>query len=367
MKQNQRPAPFNVVQSDPEAITWALPEGAIARLGRGNVRPVNVKPSPDGTYFTVATGMGLWWYEMASKSPIALWETERGMISAVDFSQNGEWIAIANHDGVVKVVDIQSGDCLAQMKRTEEHNIYWHINFSPDHKWIATANWDGFVEVLDVHRGVCVAEMDRGAREVKSADISQLGFSPDGQYIAATGNNSKIYSIRDDKIVNPDTEGMQTYIWHPETGVPIVKFAGTNFVFSQDSRLLAAGTPDEFTNIDDRVDRRISVWDIAKAERIAHFTGHDNWIGDLTFSPCGEFLVSSSRDESFRVWDIAKGTQKAVYENLGMALTVPFYSKEGELFAIVNGQDTIEVWDVERNQKVQIPELHRRSIDASMV
>jgi hypothetical protein len=33
--------------------------------------------------------MGLWWYEISSKSPIALWETERGMISAVDFSQNG--------------------------------------------------------------------------------------------------------------------------------------------------------------------------------------------------------------------------------------------------------------------------------------
>ena len=362
MKQNRRPAPFNVVQSDPEATTWALPEGAIARLGRGNVRPV--EPSPDGTYFTVPTGMGLWWYEMASKSPIALWETERGMISAVDFSQNGEWIAIANYDGVVKVVDIQSGDCLAQMKRTEEHNIYWHINFSPDCKWIATANFSGIVEVLDVHKGVCVAQMDRGEREVESADISQLGFSPDGQYIAATGNNSKIYSIRDDKIINPDTEGMQTYIWHPETGVPIVKFAGTNFVFSQDSRLLAAGTPDEFTNIDDRVDLCISVWDIAKAERIAHFTGHDDWIDALIFSPCGEFLISSSRDESFRMWDIAKGIQKATYENLGTAWTVPFYSKEGELFAIVDGQDTIEVWDVERNQKIQIPELHRRSIDA---
>ena len=362
MKQNRRPAPFNVVQSDPEATTWALPEGAIARLGRGNVRPV--EPSPDGTYFTVPTGMGLWWYEMASKSPIALWETERGMISAVDFSQDGEWIAIANYDGVVKVVDIQSGDCLAQMKRTEEHNIYWHINFSPDCKWIATANFSGIVEVLDVHKGVCVAQMDRGEREVESADISQLGFSPDGQYIAATGNNSKIYSIRDDKIINPDTEGMQTYIWHPETGVPIVKFAGTNFVFSQDSRLLAAGTPDEFTNIDDRVDRCISVWDIAKAERIAHFTGHDDWIDALIFSPCGEFLISSSRDESFRMWDIAKGTQKATYENLGTAWTVPFYSKEGELFAIVDGQDTIEVWDVERNEKIQIPELHRRSIDA---
>jgi hypothetical protein len=43
---------------------------------------------------------------MSSNAPIALWETARGMISAVDFSQDGEWIAIANYDGVIKGVDM---------------------------------------------------------------------------------------------------------------------------------------------------------------------------------------------------------------------------------------------------------------------
>ncbi|RKU33566.1 hypothetical protein C6499_01160 [Candidatus Poribacteria bacterium] len=363
MKQNRRPAPFNVVPSDTGGITWALPEGAIARLGKGNFR--EVKPSPNGTYFAVATGIGLWWYEMSSKSPIALWETERGMISAVDFSQDGEWIAIANYDGVIKVMDIQSAECLAQMKRTEEHNVYWHIDFSPDGKWIATANFSGIVEVLDVHRGVCIAEMDRGEREVKSADISQLGFSPDGQYIAAIGNNPKVYSVRDDQVVNPDTEGMQTHIWDPATGVPIVKFAGSRFRFSPDSRLLAGATPDKSSNDDDRVDRWISVWDIANAERIAHFASHNDWVDAITFSPCSNFLASSSRDKSLRVWDVAKGVQKGVYENFGTSRTVPFYSAEGELFAIIDAQDTIEVWNMERNKKIEIPELHPRSIDAA--
>ena len=362
MKQNRRPAAFNVVQSDTEGITWALPEGAIARLGKGDFR--GVKPSPNGTYFAVATGIGLWWYEMSSRSPIALWETERGMISATDFSQNGEWIAIANYDGVIKVMDVQSGECLAQMKRTEEHNIYWHINFSPDRKWIATANFDGIVEVLDIHRGVCIAEMDRGDREVESADISQLEFSPDGQYIAAIGDNPKVYSTRDDQLVNPDTEGMQIHIWDPETGVPLVKFAGNRFAFSPDSRLLAGAAPDEPLGGADRVDRYISVWDIARKKRIAHFAAHSDWVDAITFSPCGEFLASSSRDESLHVWDVAKGVQKGVYENFGTSRTVPFYSTEGELFAIIDGQDTIEFWNMDRREKIEIPELHPRSIDA---
>ena len=363
MKQNRRPAPFNVVPDDPEGITWALPERAIARLGKGDFR--GVKPSPNGTYFAVATGMGLWWYEMSSKPPIALWETERGMISAVDFSQDGEWIAIANYDGIIKVVDIQSGECLAQMKPMEEHNIHWHINFSPDHKWIATANFSGIVEVLDVHRGVCIAEMDRGEREVESADISQLEFSPDGQYIAAIGDNDKVYSVRDDRLVNPDTEGMQTHIWHPATGVPIVMFAGSRFAFSPDSRLLAGAAPDELLGGADRVDRCISVWDIVKGERIAHFAAHSDWVDAITFSPCSNFLVSSSRDKNLRVWDVAKGVQKTAYNDFQTSRIAPFYSTKGELFAIVDGQDTIEVWNMDRREKIEIPELHPRSVDAS--
>ena len=35
--QSRRPAPLNVVPSDSEGTTWALPEGAIARLGKGRL------------------------------------------------------------------------------------------------------------------------------------------------------------------------------------------------------------------------------------------------------------------------------------------------------------------------------------------
>ena len=110
--QSRKPAPFNVVSGDSEGTTWALPEGAIARLGKGIVSSgpgPKLSFPPGGVYFAVQTRIGLWWYEMSSKSPIALWETERGLIASADFSPDGEWIAIANWDGVLKVMDVQSG------------------------------------------------------------------------------------------------------------------------------------------------------------------------------------------------------------------------------------------------------------------
>lgn len=349
MNESRRPAPFNVVPGDTEGITWALPGGAIAGFGKG--RSPKIAVSPNSEYFVVGTLMGLWWYEMSSKSPIALWETERGMISTLDFSQNGEYIATGSYDGIIKVLDTQSGECLAQMKRMQEHNIYWKITFSSDSKWIVTANQKGIVEVLDVHRGVCVAQMDRSEREVVSADIYESEFSPNGQYVATT-------------VDDLGTEDTQIYIWCPETGELIFKFAGIEFVFSQDSRLIAASTPDESVNDGDWIAPCVSVWDIATGERIAHFIGHNDWVDFITFSPCGEFLTSSSRDQSLRVWNIAKSVQKEVYTDFGWTRIRPFYSAEGELFAIVDGEDTIEVWSIECREKLSIPVIHPRSIDA---
>ena len=351
MKQNKQPTPKNVVQGDTEGITWALPEDAIARLGKG--RNPKIILSPNSKYFAVGTMIGLWWYDMSLKSPIALWESERGLISIAEFSPNGEWIAIANWDGVIKLLDVQSGECLAHMKRMQEQNLYYYLDFSPDSKWIATANWNGDVEVLDVYENVCISQMDRGEREVISADISQVEFSPDGRYVAATA----------DEI---GTKGTQTFIWCSETGKIICKFEAMNFVFSQDSRLLAAATPDESNNDDDWVAQCVSVWDIATCERIGHFEGHSDWVDHITFSLDGKFLASSSRDESLHVWDIAKDEQKEVYTDFSSSRIRPFYTEADELLAIVDAEDLLNVWNVERSEKLSIPDIHTNSIDAAL-
>ena len=376
--QSRRPAPFNVVSGDPEGTTWALPEGAIDRFGKGialsGAGPKLALP-PGGVYFAVQARIGLWWYEMSSKLPIALWETERGLIASANFSPDGEWIAIANWDGILKVMDVQSGECIAQMKRMEEQNIYARIVFSPDRKWIATANQNGNVEVLDVHKGVCIAHMDRGERDTQSNDVSHLEFSPDSKFLAATVNNPKLYSFRDGerKLINPDTEGTQTYVWHPETGEAIVKFAGANFIFSPDSRLIACACPDETlskTEAADSIYNFISVWEVATGERFAYLTEHSKWGHRIVFSPCSLFLASSAsigadgEEKILRVWELRKGVQKMVYTDSGKSWKEPFYSPEGVLLAAIDREDTIEIWNMERREKLHTLKLHPKSIDA---
>ena len=184
--QNRRPAPFNVVPEDPIGTTWALPEGAIARFGKGDIS--DVKLSPDGTYFAVASGVGLWWYDVSSMLPISLWETERGLINSLDFSHDGKWIVIGSWDQVIKVLDVQTGECVTHM---EGQDAFGGLACSSNGRWIAIAVMNGVVKVLDIHSGECIAQMDRGAHEFQSNDIHQLEFSPDGKLLAATSRQSQ--------------------------------------------------------------------------------------------------------------------------------------------------------------------------------
>lgn len=361
--QNPKPAPFNVGQGDTTGTTWALPEGAIARFGKGDVDEGDVKLSPDGTFFAVGTLMGLWWYDVSSMSPISLWETKRGMVNSIDFSYDSKWIIINTADGIIKVLDVQSGECVTQI---EGEDAFGGLTCSSNGRWIATAAMKGVVKILDIRSGACVAQMDRGAHEFQSNDIYQLEFSPNGKLLAATVGNRRF--SRDGQVLNPDTEGTQTYVWHPETGEAIVKFAGRNFAFSPDSRLLAGAAADEASGDTNRVDRCVSVWDLTTGERTSHFSEHTDWVEDIAFSPCGEFLVSSGRDKSLRVWDLAKGVQKKVYTNSETDWGLPFYSPEGQLLTAVflheEATETIDIWSVEPREKLQTIELVTGSVGA---
>lgn len=374
---NPKPAPLNVVPDDPTGKTWALPEGAIARLGKGIHRTGpdldSVALSPDGTYFVAGTGMGLWFYDVSSMSPIALWETERGLISTVNISPDGKSVAFANWDGVVKLLDIESGVCISQMQRNKLYSFVNFLTFSPDSRHVVTAPWKQAVEVLDIQRSECIAQMQLEPINGDFNIYCGVDFSPDGQYLAVT-----------ERPIDPDNgsytlarDGSQTAVWNPMTGELIAKFPGNKFAFSPDNRSIACACPDDTAIDDDDLHQRfISVWDIATSERVAYFEAHEHWIDVVVFSPCGQFITSADRGGSLRVWDRANTTLIDDWTHSGieskrwnmnqwnlksydlefrMTRLIPSYSTEEKLLAVVfpDETDTVEVWNVDGHEKLQ--------------
>ena len=101
--------------------TWKLPEGAIARLGRGVIRDIAI--SSKQRSLAVATHIGTWVYEIDTMHPVALFDTERGLVSTVTLSTDGQWIATSNWDGIIKVHEMATQQCVARVQG-------WHRNTS---------------------------------------------------------------------------------------------------------------------------------------------------------------------------------------------------------------------------------------------
>ena len=233
---------------DTDVTTWELPEGAIARLGQGGLR--DVRFSPDGSYLAVATEIGFWLYDTTTTAPRALWGAERGMSNVVTFSNDMQWIASGDQDGMVKVWDTQDGQCVTK------------IDYGSTHR---------FDDVFHVH------------------------FSSDGQHLAASGfGHSAVYAWRTDRetpIVSFTVEDPKLDDYRKKDADYDRQFP---VAFSPSGNLFAfVSAPDTVT-----------ISDINTGEDIAQLTGHPAPVQSLIFSPCGQYLVGANLGATVQVWDI---------------------------------------------------------------
>ena len=239
MENKKSVVPVPVGNYGDDVTTWALREGAVARLGRGWVPDIAF--SSDERYLAVGTWIGLWLYDLEMLSPVALWETKRGMVGCVTFSPNGKWIAVSNSDRILKVLDIRNSACLTQV---ESDDYITGLTFSPDSQYLAAAYASSYtVEIWHAKTGELFAKF---TANVKKARFTRpICFSPDTQLIASTC------------IIDTDH------------------------------------------NAD-----AIVVWDMESGQQIASLIAHTKEITKICFSPCGQFLASGGEDGAVYVWNV---------------------------------------------------------------
>ena len=288
-RNTQAVTPFGPDDSD--VARWALPEGAIARLGRGNVGSMAF--SPDGQHFAVGSWIGLWLYELPTLTPIALWDTERGMTGSVSFSPDGSQIVTATSGGNVKIWDIERGICTIEM---DDHGKQ-EISFSRDGQHLAGANCrmeKGKIYVWCPHTGAKVRET-----EVHSPyDAYPLCFSPDLSLLAGKNNPQK----RPGRNI---ADGDSITIWHVETG-----------------------------------------------EQIADLPGHPEPVRKFCFSPCGRFLAAGNWHGAVHVWNVESGQLERPHTEYRESQMYPHFLPEGELITAAVSERKVEIWQVETDEKL---------------
>ena len=282
---------------------WELPQGAIARYGWGALCDLAV--SADGTFLAAGTGMGVWWYDLTTRTPVTLFETGRGMVSSIALCSNQPWLAVSNSNKngkqVIKIWDLQRQKRIAvmeypaRMRDDPPDNGYCSLCFSPSGQWLAASNHgDVIVDIYESLTGRV-----RTSLELPAEDIALCCNAEDNRFF-----------------------------WN---------FSGT-LAFSPDDRLFASSHWSDF----------ISVWDITLGKRISRLTGDPEGVHSLSFSPCGQFLSAGGVKGTVQVWDTATWQLQQTYPSSGDDWIDISYAPDGTLRAagISHDQCTVTLWDV---------------------
>ncbi|CAD8117774.1 unnamed protein product [Paramecium primaurelia] len=91
----------------------------------------------------------------------------------------------------------------------------------------------------------------------------------------------------------------------------------------------------------------LSVYGMSKQD------GHTHCVWSVCFSPDGNTLASSSRDNSIRLWDVKTGQQQAIIESHSNQVWSVCFSPDGNILAFGSGDKSIRLWDVKNEQEIQ--------------
>ncbi|RKU20475.1 hypothetical protein C6501_00125 [Candidatus Poribacteria bacterium] len=306
-----------------DSSTWHLPEGAIARLGKGN--SVTMTLSPNGTLLAIGSYLGLWLYDVTKRTPLSLWEVGT-QISAVAFSACGEWIATSSWGGPIKIWDVESGNCLAELPRDESGGNS-ELIFSPNREWFAVGGTNRSsnpekklycsVEVWRLPENLQEdATSNRPTRELLYVGTNPLAFSPDGSLLA---------------FASPDgaPEPFNT------NGYPVI-----------DGRwLLDAG--------------QVVVYELATGKHLTTLDGGKD-VSSISFSPCGKFMaicdngitkvwkvpaLSSAEPQPWHLHKVYQEVEDKGYHNIS-------YAPENRLLSTVYAykDDAFSMHDLDNNE-----------------
>ena len=306
-----------------------LPEGAIARLGKGGINFMRF--SPDGTHLAVGTDVGLWLYDVPDGNETALFTGHSGQINALAFSHDGRLLASGGYNNPVIQV--------------------WDIPTKSKHTTI-TLNWGRDVLTALVFHGRTLISLNSGRQVTywkidtgeKLSEFSlddsynNQAFSQDGSNLAVSKQNGRI------RLWDITTNSrMGTLLGHAGEGDSDI----LTLALSHDKKLLASGSED----------KTVMLWDTQNHNELATLRGHDAWITAVTFSDDRTTLASGDAGKVIKLWDIETQKERATligHKNTINALTfapvgTPVYSG---CLASGSADGTIRFWNPENGEEL---------------
>ena len=306
------------LRAAPDISQWHLPDGAIARLGKGTVNQIAY--SADGKHLAVVSDIGVWIYDASTGTEQALLTKHTGRaVLKVGFSPDGQTLAVTGDRQELQLWDTHTWTLNGTFNK---HGANWprHFAFSPDGNTIGVADIGQETELWDVStiRFKCTLE-DSADPFREGTGFFSLAFSPNGDTVAIGSEDGTVR------------------LWEPSTGNLKHTFAGSvtsteSFSFSPDGRTLATRS---FTNT-------VWLWDTTTGRLKQTLDGIGNDLGDsIAYSPDGKMLAIPGWG-GLQLWDTEADEHKQTLEQSEEIENFAF-SPDGRTIAALCAQQR-KVW-----------------------
>ncbi len=145
--------------------------------------------------------------------------------------------------------------------------------------------------------------------------VAAVAISPDGEYVVTgTYDEIQVSKIESSKPIH--------VVKHKLGRV-------RSLAFSPNGKQLFAGGFRTITVLD------ASSWDVKQ-----ELSGHRAYVTDLSVSPDGRTLATSSEDATLRLWNLSDGTSRVLFQEKEDPITGVAFSPDGSQLAVASGDDT---------------------------
>ena len=365
---------------DGDYWTWHVPDGAIARLGKGWI--LDIAYSADGTRLAVGSSIGVWVYNALTGAEIDLLKGHTDAVRSVAFNPNGSTLASGSGDGTIRLWDATTGQ--HHYTLTGHTSEVRSVAFNPDGRTLASGSGGGTISLWDAttgqHLNAITTQDVFGHGEL----VNSVAFSPDGRTLAsavksflsgivhlwdantgqhlrkirgggAGGFGSIAFSPNGSTLAGADRmlsrgRAGNLYLWDAVLGPRLELEPPDNLsdptyyhsvAFSPDGSTLASGGGKFFGG------GNIDLWDANTGQHQQRLSGHAWPVRKVAFSPSGKRFASGGGEELF-LWDATGLPLNTVAGHKWLGRSIAF-SAHGTL-ASGNWGGTIDLWDAATGQ-----------------
>ena len=242
-----------------------------------------------------------------------------GDVLSVAFSPDSRFALSGSSDNTLRLWEVATGKELRSF--TGHMGFVTSVAFSPDGRSVLSGSWDKTLSLWEVATGKELRRFGGHAGRIQSVALSPNGrFALSGSCGAFSEKKGEAY-----KCIKGALK-----LWEVATGKELRTFSGHNNIVES-----VAFSPDGHFALSGSADTTLKLWSVASGKLLHNFIGHSAAINSVAFSPDGRFVLSGSCDAndemssctkgSVKLWNVATGDEvRSFIGHAGYVFSVAF-------------------------------------------